>query len=244
MNTIDTDYYYNNILKLPVKESYRKDELLTRDFLMEKENDIEIYYCAHNEYVNLNAKIFIVSITPGFQQMEKSIVTVRKCLEKHMPIEEIPYICKREVRLYGTLRKNIVNMLDELELNKAFNIESCIELFKDKDYLIHTTPLIPYAVFVNGRNYNGHSPQMSQNKLLSKYIKEYFYPQIKLFNKALIIPLGKGVEEIIFRLIDSGQIEEKQCLTGFPHPSGANGHRITQFEKNKENMKKKIKFFI
>jgi len=151
MNFIDIEHYYSNILKLPLKESYNKDELLTKDFLIEKQENMEIYYCTHNEYINPNGKIFIIGITPGFQQMNRSIVVARKCLEENRPLSEIPYICKREVRFYGILRKNIADMLDQLQLNKVLGIERCMELFEDKDYLIHTTSLIPHAVFVDGK---------------------------------------------------------------------------------------------
>ena len=31
-------------------------------------------------------------------------------------------------------------------------------------------------------------------------------------------------------------IKNEQCLLGFPHPSGANGHRKKQFNENKEKL--------
>ena len=34
-------------------------------------------------------------------------------------------------------------------------------------------------------------------------------------------------------MIKDNLIKEEQCLLGFPHPSGANGHRKKQFEENK-----------
>ena len=70
--------YKEAIKKLPIKDKYTKEELLTEDFLIDKDNNIEIYYAPHNEYFNKKAKIFIVGITPGFQQMSKAISTARK----------------------------------------------------------------------------------------------------------------------------------------------------------------------
>ncbi|WP_264190893.1 hypothetical protein [Mesobacillus jeotgali] len=35
--------YYKKIANLPLKESYSRGELLTSDFIMAKENNIEIY---------------------------------------------------------------------------------------------------------------------------------------------------------------------------------------------------------
>lgn len=244
MNYLDLEHYYDRIKKLPLKESYEKAEILTADFFIENQGSMEIYYCAHNEYVNTKAKIFIIGITPGFQQMSKSIAVARKAVERSIPLEEVPYICKSEGRFYGAIRKNIIDMLNELELNKVLEIESCSELFGSKDYLLHTTSVIPFAVFVDGKNYTGHRPKLLKNDLLLKYVKNYFYPQVKALKHGLFIPLGKSVEEVLEDLIKSGVLKEEQCLKGFPHPSGANGHRFTQFEQNKEKMKKIIKNYL
>ncbi|PWX64518.1 hypothetical protein CYK85_04750, partial [Clostridium perfringens] len=59
----------------------------------------------------------------------------------------------------------------------------------------------------------------------------------------LLIPLGKAVEEVLFKLKEEGFISERQILKGFPHPSGANVNRIPQLKENKESMIKKIKEF-
>lgn len=244
MKHLGIKQYYDNIKKLPIKESYDRGEILTSNFCIEKQSDIEIYYCTHNEYINSQAKVFIIGITPGFQQMSKSIAVAREAIENNIALEEIPYMCKREGRFYGVIRKNIIDMLNELELQKVLGISSCMALFEHEDYLLHTTSVIPFAVFVEGKNYTGHKPKMLKNELLKKYIEDYFYPQVEALNHALFIPLGKSVEEILDELINSGVLKEEQCLKGFPHPSGANGHRLIQFEKNKVYMKKTIQNYF
>jgi hypothetical protein len=87
--------YKDKIKRLPIKDKYNKDEILINDFLIEKEKDIEIYYSPHNEYINLKAMIFIVGITPGFQQMSTAISVARRELENSNDIEEIQYNCKK-----------------------------------------------------------------------------------------------------------------------------------------------------
>ena len=54
--------------------------------------------------------------------------------------------------------------------------------------------------------------------------------------KDIIIPLGKAVEEVLEQMISDNIIKKEQCLLGFPHPSGANGHRKKQFAENKEKL--------
>ena len=77
-----------------------------------------------------------------------------------------------------------------------------------------------------------------------KYIYDNFINELNKMEKSeeiLLIPLGKAVEEVLIKLKEDGVIKEEQILMGFPHPSGANVNRVTQFENNKESMIKFIK---
>ena len=237
-----TLYDYAEIIKkLPLKDKYTKEELLIEDLLIDKEKNIEIYYAPHNEYINPKAKVLIVGITPGFIQMSTAIAAARKELENNNNIEEIQYKCKVAGRFSGSLRKNIISMLDEIKLNEVFNLDSCSELFAEKDYLMHTVSLIPYPVFVKKQNYTGHTPKLLKSDFLMKYIRENFINeihQIGNFEDILLIPLGKAVEEVFGKLKDENLIKDNQILIGFPHPSGANVNRLVQLEENKERYDK------
>lgn len=236
--------YQNKIKKLPIKDKYNKDEILINDFLLEKEKEIEIYYSPHNEYINSKARVFIVGITPGFQQMSTAISVARRELENSNDIKEIQYRCKQAARFSGSLRNNLINMLDEVELNKYLKIDSCSELFGDNDYILHTVSLIPYAVFVKGQNYSGHTPKPIKSQLLMKYIYKNFVNELRQLDNSdniLIIPLGRSVEEVLYKLSELDFIGERQILKGFSHPSGANVNRVVQLKDNKEKMIEIIK---
>lgn len=236
--------YISKMKSLPIKNKYTKEEILTQDFLIDKDNRLEIYYAPHNEYINSKAKIFIIGITPGFQQMSTAMATAREGIENGKSIEDIKYDCKVAGRFSGILRKNIISMLDEINLNKSININSYDELFKEKDYLLHTTSLIPYPVFFKGNNYTGHSPKLMKSEFLMRYVYENLIENIENLGDVLIIPLGKAVEEVLDDLVNKNIIEKDQILRGFPHPSGANAHRLTQLRDNKENMIKIIESYI
>ena len=57
----------------------------------------------------------------------------------------------------------------------------------------------------------------------------------------LIIPLGKSVNEVLSKIQSENNLNNNFILNGFPHPSGANGHRAKQFENNKKEMQSIIK---
>lgn len=231
--------YEDTIKKLPLKDKYTKEELLIDDFLIDKKDNIEIYYAPHNEYINPKAKVFIVGITPGFLQMSMAMVAARKELEVSNDIELIQYKCKVAGRFSGSLRKNLISMLDEIKLNKALSIKSSSELFNEKDDLLHTVSLVPYPVFVKKQNYSGHTPKLIKSGFLMSYIYDNFVSEIKSldnFKDIMLIPLGRAVEEVLIKLEEEGIIDKSQILKGFPHPSGANVNRLPQLNKNKDKM--------
>ena len=231
--------YQEAILRLPIKEKYEKQEILIPDFWVDQEMDVEIYYAPHNEYRNQNAKIFIIGITPGFQQMSTALATARKGFAAQHSISQIQYDCKVAGRFSGVIRKNIIEMLEELGLPKRLNIQSAKDLFGSRDDLLHTISLIPYSVFVKGQNYSGHTPKLMKSDFLMKYVKESFieeYGSLHTKEQVLLIPLGRAVEEVLEQLVNEGVLGKHQILRGFPHPSGANVNRLSQFQAEKQTM--------
>lgn len=231
------DKYSNEIKKLC---GFDKSNILSEKFLLFNKNNMEIYYAPHNEIINDKAKIFIVGITPGWTQTSIAYKTAHDGLMNNLECETIKKECKRNSRFAGSMRKNLVEMLDELNLNKKLHIKSCLALFENEDELLHTTSIIPYPVFINNKNYTGSNPKILDDEVLYSYTKKYFYKEVEKMQNTLIIPLGKAVEEILEFMIGEGFIKKEQCLLGFPHPSGANGHRKKQFDENKENLLKRI----
>lgn len=80
--------------------------------------------------------------------------------------EKICFNCKIEERFAGTMRKNLISMLDELELQECLELDSCSELLNRDNTLLHTTSLIKFPCFYRGKNYNGHIPVMSSSPVI------------------------------------------------------------------------------
>lgn len=231
---------YQHIIKtLPIQKKYKKEELLIEGLLVDKEGKLEIYYAPHNEYLNIHAKVWLIGITPGFEQMSTAIGTARQGLEEGKSIDQIQYECKKAARFSGSLRKNLISMLDEVKLNEVLQIESCAQLFEERDEWMHTTSLVSCPTFVKHQNYTGHTPKLNKSEFLMKFINENFMEEYRKSidaEKILMIPLGKAVEEVLLQLAAEGKIREEQIIKGFPHPSGANVNRLKQLEMNKASI--------
>ncbi|WP_026695089.1 hypothetical protein [Peribacillus kribbensis] len=222
-----------------------KEKLLVPDLLVQKKENVEIYYAPHNEFINPHASILIAGITPGWTQMKSAFEKARDCLADATSLDDLALEVKRAGRFAGGMRKNLVDMLNECGLNDKLGLDSCSAIFGTHDFLLHTTSIIKYPVFIQGRNYNGHTPSIERVPELRSFAYQSFPEELsKLRDRFLIIPLGKTVSTVLQSLMSEGRITEHPCLFGFPHPSGANGHRHRQFKDRKEEFKKKINEFF
>lgn len=233
------------IRSLPDDRTLRRDELWTDDFLLQQENNLTVYYSPIGEYINTGAKVVIVGITPGFEQMRIAFEEATDALHHGASLEETARLVKYTASFAGTMRRNLVQMLDALELPALLGIETTASLFHQHQELLHPTSLLKQPVFYREKNYSGHQPKISRSPLLRHYAEEHFVAEINQLRKpTLLIPLGRVVEAQVRSLIQDGRIEQHQLLSGFPHPSGANGHRKKQFEENQPYlMKQLIQYF-
>nr|WP_237392012.1 hypothetical protein [Paenibacillus dendrobii] len=220
---------------MPHGRDLTRQDLLTDAFRMTAEGRIAMYYAPHNEWINDSAKVVILGITPGWTQMKIAFQAVRDGLDEGCTDEEVLRRAKREAGFAGTMRQHLIGMLDCLGLQNELCIESSADLFGERASLLHTTSLLKYPVFAGERNYTGANPDILASALLRGQALSSL-EELKELPDALLIPLGKAVERVLRWLADQGHFAGQRVLWGFPHPSGANGHRQRQFEENKEKM--------
>ncbi|MDQ0875001.1 hypothetical protein QFZ77_003660 [Paenibacillus sp. V4I3] len=235
--------YRDYITSLP-SGNLTKDDLLVSNLLVEEQGDLKIYY-APFDYINEQAKVMIVGITPGFTQMELAIRQARQDLLDGVSVTEIDKRAKQLASFAGSMRKNLIAMLDELGLPESLGLKSSESLFGEQRDLLHTTSVIRYPVFFKGENYTGHKPEILKSEILYNIASELLGRDLKATNSALIVPLGKSVSDVLRTFVSDGLLEEDRCLFDFPHPSGANGHRKAQFDNCKETHKNQVtKWFV
>jgi hypothetical protein len=230
------------IKTLSPQKPLTKQNLLTDRFLIEKAKDLSMYYAPHNEYINNKATIVMVGITPGWNQMKTAFEQLLKSLDSHDNTEQILKEVKIAASFSGTIRSNLIHMLDECGIPEAIHASSSASLFNENRQLLHTTSIIKYPVFYQGKNYTGHQPGIHQSPLLTSYAYEVFPEELgQIQQSALIIPLGKTVESVFHKLLKEGKLSQHSYLFGFPHPSGANGHRKKQLQQQKESLISTVK---
>jgi len=231
--------YTEAIRSLPNGKELTRQDLLTSAFRLYETGKLAIYY-APFDVLNKAARVVILGITPGWTQMEIAYREFRSALGQGSTVIEASQRAKEKASFAGGMRRNLTAILDEIGLPSTLGIKSCEELFNDARHLVHTTSAIRYPVFVNGRNYTGHSPGPLKHPELRRYVEHVLPNELRSVPQALIVPLGKCVASIIEHLIENGEIDPRNCLLGFPHPSGANGHRHREFREGRRLLSKTV----
>ena len=220
----------NLIQEIKLLKTVNQKNIKDKKFLLKKEKNIEIYY-APFDYINSKAKIMIVGITPGLQQMIQSFVAVKN----GRSLKEVKDLSSFK----GSMRTTLIKYLDALKINKKLRIKSCESLFNTNSKYLHSTSLIKYPVFDKGKNYSGSN--LLKKKILLDFLETYFVKELKKLDKTIIIPLGNTVSSTIDYLNDKFNLKLKCFLKGFPHPSGLNVRKDFQFKENKIKMMKLIR---
>src|SRR2546425_1805387 len=161
--------FAQSIELLPDHTPLTKADLLAPEFRLHEEGRIQIYY-APFDYVNENARVVLVGITPGWTQMEIAYRFARRALLEHALPVDVCRRAKEQASFAGSMRRNLISMLDDLDLQKFLDVPSCESLFSEYGSLTHTTSVVRYPVFINGANYTGHVPELLVTNCLRRYV--------------------------------------------------------------------------
>ena len=216
--------------QIKILKKINKSTITNNKFLVKKEGNIKVYY-APFDYINSKAKIMIVGITPGFQQMQQSF----EVINEGKSLKEVKDLSSFK----GSMRTTLIKYLDELKVNKTIKIKSCESLFDKNSKYLHTTSLVKYPVFDKGKNYAGAN--ILKKKILLDFIEKNFLQELKTLKKSIIIPLGNTASYTIEYLNKKYDLKLRCFLKGFPHPSGANARKNIQFKEHKSTMMSLLK---
>ena len=103
---------------LPPLPQYEPEHICTPGFRLFADSKLEMFY-APFDTVNPAARIVIVGITPGFQQMEVGFRKVRAALLRGETTDEACAVAKADASFAGTMRRNLVAMLKDIGLHHA-----------------------------------------------------------------------------------------------------------------------------
>lgn len=173
--------------------------------------------------ISSQAKVAIVGITPGREQMQATLRAYHRLRSKGVAHEKAMIEAKSFGAFSGTMRGMLVDLLDCIGVNEYLDVKSTSDLFNEGSQKLHLTSCLRWPVFVDGKNYSGSSPTMSSFEPFRKQIVTTLVPELQALPKdCLIIPCGARASEIVqAALRNAGGFDMDRFIERFPHPSGA-----------------------
>jgi hypothetical protein len=210
-------------------------DAMAPELLLWQEGELSVFY-APWDWVNTEASVMLVGITPGRHQATEALGEVRRSLANGLPPEDALRRADAVGSFAGPMRTNLVTMLDGIGLAAALGIESTARLFDDMHHLAAHVSAIDYPVFVDGHNYGGASPLLVRHPVLASLVRASLGARVAMAPDALVVPLGKAAGAAVALLVDQSLLDPRRCLLGFPHPSGANAHRARQYAEQRAGL--------
>ncbi|MGW4652604.1 hypothetical protein [Kitasatospora sp. NPDC004289] len=193
----------------------------------------EIYYVPFDR-IDPAARVALVGITPGRRQLHLAVQAARAALLAGAEPDEAVRLAKQTGAFGGAIRTHAVAMLDGIGLADALGLATTARLWDPQERVAAFTSAVGHAVFVDGANWNGAS--LTRIPVLRTFAEQALGAELAAMPEALVIPFGKAATEAVQLSVDSGRISAERCLFGFPHPSGANGHRKRQYDQERERL--------
>ena len=99
-------------------------------------------------YVNPDAKVIIVGISPGNTQLKEMLKTKESLKERN-----------RRCAFAGGMRDNLSSMLNAIRIHDYLGIKDCKTLWGEDFNLVNHTSILPYSVI----KFNGNIPSVIEN---------------------------------------------------------------------------------
>lgn len=184
------------------------------------------------EHVARQAKIVIVGITPGTTQLKEAYDAFRSKAMAGRSDDEARAAAKQKGAFAGSMRTNLVRMLEHFGIHRRLGITSAVDLWGSAAALLHSTSVVPHAAFEKGKMFNGSFGVIMASTLLRKSFEKDFILSLKLLpDDAHFIGLGPTPLDALSHCADIGVIERERILGMLPHPSGSSGSQVPYFLK-------------
>jgi hypothetical protein len=128
----------------------RRFDIVCEKTLIAREHNLSVHFVPFGHFPE-NARIALIGITPGFEQMRLAYEAARDFRETVVEEIDLYRICGAAAGFGGPMRKILVGMLEEIGIHEAMGLHTAAELFHaDRTDVIRASEL-QHPVFVRAR---------------------------------------------------------------------------------------------
>ena len=232
--------FYSELTGRVINEGGRT--LPSKPVIVDEDRQYRVQYIPF-EYVNPAAKLVIVGIAPGNNQIEGTYSALDFMLRAGESKEDILRAVKRQNSFGGDkMKPNLLKMLRHFEFEKLLGIGDVEKLWGKSHHLFQATSVVPNAAFKWGTKkgvadwqmFAGSFEEVLKIPMLRQQFEDVFLPSVRSMNpNALYIGLGPTPDAALQSCVDNGLIRADQFLGSFAHPSSTAGDQVKYFLREK-----------
>jgi len=175
------------------------------------------------EHWNRNARLVLVSTTPGHTHVQLAAAVTEELLRAHSPGRTIQRENKRRVELGGRMvRPNLIRMLDHFRVPELIGQPHAASLWNDGFESIQPLALLPYATTRRGLAFDGPLDELIDVPMLRDVFEREFLDRLAQCRAdALYIGLGRTAWAGLRHAAGAGLLNRQQLLGMMPVPARA-----------------------
>jgi hypothetical protein len=180
------------------------------------------------EHVNAKARLVLVGITPGPNQIEDAYTAIQSRLRGGLS-EKMALRKAKEAGAFSgaAMRPNLMRMLDALGFPAMLDIPSSTALWGTAAEKLHATSIVPHAAFRRGKPFAGSFADVLASPIFRRSFEEDFVPSlVSLPRTARFVALGPTPLEALDWCAERRHLDKEQVMGALAHPSSNGGSQV------------------
>jgi len=172
---------------------------------------------------NENARLVLVSTTPGHAHVQLAATVTHELLRAHTPGRVIQREHKRQVELGGRMvRPNLIRMLDHFRIPELIGQPHAAALWHEGFQAIQPLALLPHATTRRGLAFDGTLDDLLAAPMLRMVFDNLFLAALRQCQPdALYVALGRTAWAALQQAATHGMLKRDQLLGMMPVPARA-----------------------
>lgn len=190
----------------------------------------EIFYVPF-EHMNRNARLVIVGITPGPNQIALAYDAVRAGLNGGLTDEDVLVRAKESGSFGGPqMRPKLLKMLQAFGFPELLGIQDAAELWGSASALLHATSVVPHAAIRSGKPFAGSFDDVLESPIMKASFERDFAATLPLLSgDALYVALGPTPLDALDWCAAHGLVRRERVMGAFAHPSNNGGSQVAVY---------------
>jgi uracil-DNA glycosylase len=176
------------------------------------------------DWINTQADVVIVGLTPGRQQALDAVLVLRQALLQGQTLEQAAALAKYSASFKGGMRKLGAQLMDHFQIHQLLGLVTTADLFGSAQGRVHATSALRYPVLRHHGNYSGHAGMLDV-PFMREMVETCLAPELAVLKNAWVIPFGTYAHRAVQHLANRGLVDEGRILGGILHPGGQQWNR-------------------